>query len=350
MKNILFDNIIYSLQKSGGISSMWSILLESMLNDDRFDLRCIEHSNSAINNIYRNSISLSSNEIIQEHSLLPLSIVRYRKVSSPNNNFSVFHSSYYRIPSTPSLKTLITVHDFTYEKYVTGIRKKIHCQQKYNAINHADIVVCVSQNTYNDLIHYLPHINKQKIHIIHNGISSDFHNISNISRGDNLLYVGSRSKYKNFELLIETISETSHHIDICGAPLTHTEEKYLNKKLGNDRYTIYSNINNTQLNKLYNTAKCLIYPSSYEGFGLPIIEAQSAGCPVIALNSSSIPEVIGETPLLIEHATKNDLLKAISNLENPTIIEEVIEAGKINALRFSKNRMTNSYKELYLTL
>lgn len=351
MKNILFDNIIYSLQQSGGISSMWSILLESMLNDNRFDFRCIEHNNSVKNNIFRSPISFPSNKIIQEHSFFPISIERYRKVAIPNdNNFSVFHSSYYRIPSNPSLKSIITVHDFTYERYVTGIRKKIHCDQKYKAINHADIVVCVSQNTYNDLLHYLPNINKQKLHVIHNGISSDFQKLNNVSRGDNLLYVGSRSKYKNFELLIETISETSHHIDICGAPLTCSEQKYLNKKLGHNRYTIYSNIDNTQLNKLYNTAKCLIYPSNYEGFGLPIIEAQSACCPVIALNTSSIPEIIGETPLLLQQATKKDLLKALSNLENQTIIKEVIEAGKTNALRFSNIKMTNSYKDLYLTL
>lgn len=351
MKNILFDNIIYSLQQSGGISSMWSILLESMLNDNRFDFRCIELNNSAKNNIFRSPISFSSNKIIQERTLLPNSIERYRKVAIPNNdNFAVFHSSYYRIPSNPSIKSIITVHDFTYEKHVTGIKKKIHCYQKYNAINHADIVVCVSKNTYNDLIHYLPHINKKKIHVIYNGISSVFQKLKDVSRGENLLYVGSRSKYKNFELFIESVSETTHHIDICGTPLTHSEQKYLNKKLGENRYTVYSNIDNVQLNKLYNSAKCLIYPSNYEGFGLPIIEAQSVGCPVIALNASSIPEIIGETPLLLQEATQKEILKALSKLENQTLIEETIEAGKINALRFSNTLMTDRYKELYLTL
>ena len=83
---------------------------------------------------------------------------------------------------------------------------------------------------------------------------------------------------------------------------------------------------------------------------MPIIEAQSVGCPVIALNASSIPEIIGETPLLLQEATPKEILKALSKLENQTLIEETIEAGKINALRFSNTLMTDRYKELYLTL
>ena len=110
---------------------------------------------------------------------------------------------------------------------------------------------------------------------------------------------------------------------------------------------MYSNLNNKGLNELYNNARCLIYPSSYEGFGLPIIEAQRAGCPVIALNKSSIPEVIGETPLLLNSLNRNELLLALEMIESPTLFEEISEIGRENSLRFTSQAMIDGYRKVY---
>lgn len=349
-QQILFDNIIYSLQKSGGISSTWALLQKAMLNDYDYDYKFIEYKN-AIKNIFRNSLELQPQCIISPNSILPVAINRYRKVKTPIiDESSIFHSSYYRSNTNKNIKSVVTVHDFIYERYTTGISKTIHCRQKYSAINNADSIICVSQNTRKDLIHYIPGINKSKITVIYNGVSSDFCPIDDIQRSNRLLYVGSRSKYKNFELLIETIADTSYNLDICGTPLSQSEQKFLNKKIGANRYNVFSNIDNNSLNKIYNSALCLIYPSNYEGFGLPIIEAQQAGCPVIALNSSSIPEIIGETPLLMKFADKKSLLSTIKLLNSPSIIKEVIDSGKKNSLRFSAQSMTNAYKDIYNTL
>lgn len=351
MKTILFDNIIYSLQQSGGISSMWTMLLNSFYQDNRFDYTCFESNKKVFQNIYRKDLSIDKSKILIHKSILPLSIERYLDINVPNSDiFSIFHSSYYRVLQNKSIKSIVTVHDFTYERFMSGIKKQIHCHQKYKAINNADFIVCVSNNTYNDLLYYLPEINKNKVKVIYNGVSSDFHHIENIEKDDYLLYVGSRCNYKNFNLLIEALSETSHRIKICGTPLSNKEEQFLNKKIGHNRYEIYSNINNAQLNQLYNSSKCLIYPSSYEGFGLPILEAQSANCPVIALNTSSIPEVIGKSPLLIKNADKKSLIKALNMLEQDSILEEVINAGQANVKRFSHETMANQYKDLYLNL
>jgi mannosyltransferase len=164
------------------------------------------------------------------------------------------------------------------------------------------------------------------------------------------LYVGSRAKYKNFDFLVESISETSYCLDICGAPLSIKEQEFLNQKLGINRYKVYSNVDNATLNELYNQAKCLIYPSSYEGFGLPIVEAQKTGCPVIALNSSSIPEIIGETPLLLNELSAKELFSLLEMIESPTLFENVSKMGLENAKKYTSQSMIDGYRNIYSEL
>ena len=347
-QKILFDNIIYSLQQNGGISSIWAILQNAILNNNDFECKFIEYNNAETNNIYRKKLNLPHQNIINPKSFFPIEIERYCKAKMPiDETFDIFHSSYYRIPSNHRGKTIVTVHDFIYEKHMPIISRSIHCKQKYSAIYNADLVVCVSQSTRNDLLHYLPNLDKNKITIIYNGISPDFHKKEDIEHSNRILFVGSRAKYKNFELLIETLTETSSNLDICGNPLSKKEQNYLNSKLGIERYKVYTNINNIILNDLYNSAYCLIYPSSYEGFGLPIIEAQQAGCPVIALNRSSVPEIIGETPLLMNEPTKQELLTSLKKLKSQSTYNEVIECGLVNSQRFTSKAMTDAYIDLY---
>ncbi len=349
MTKICFDNIIYSLQKSGGISSQWAMLQDAMVSDNRFDCNFIERCDAS-DNIFRKSINVRSNLITNHRFTLPLFWERYRNVFCENSDADIFHSSYYRTSARKGIKSVVTVHDFTYERFMSVWRRNLHCRQKYQAIRCADVVVCVSNNTLNDLLHFIPDIDATKITVIYNGISPEFRVVDNIERGNRLIYVGSRASYKNFGLLIETLAETSHYLDICGEPLSYGEQKLLNRKIGHNRYKLHANINNIELNKLYNSALCLVYPSSHEGFGLPIVEAQSAGCPVIALNTSSVPEIIGTTPLLLSNADKRCLLKALKSLQSPTLVDEVVVAGKINARRFSSKTMTDGYKDLYLEL
>lgn len=346
MKTILFDNIIYSLQQTGGISSQWAMLQNGMLHNVAINSMFLER-NDAINNIYRKNIRTSEDKIVKLSHQLPLIIDRYSNVDIQDINPSIFHSSYYRCVKNKVAKSVVTVHDFTYERYMSVFRRYVHCKQKYNAINNADVVVCVSQNTRNDLLHFLPNIDKDKIKVVYNGVPEDFREIGGTPRGDRLLYVGSRARYKNFDFVVEALSETSYHLDICGVPLSIKEQKYLNRKLGKERYKVYSNVDNHRLNELYNQAKCLIYPSSYEGFGLPIVEAQKSGCPVMALNTSSIPEVIGETPLLMSNAISKEFLSKLKLIESPTIVDEIVEAGKQNALKYSVKQMVNLYKGIY---
>ena len=202
-------------------------------------------------------------------------------------------------------------------------------------------------------MHYLPDVPIDKIRVIHNGVSLDYKQILSSKyhdMNDYLIFVGSRYPYKKFDYLVESIVNTNFKLAIVGGPLNQSEISFLNEKIGIERYKYMGFLTNEQLNELYNKAFCLAYPSVYEGFGIPVLEAQRAGCPVIAYDASSIPEVIGETPLLLNKLTKEELLSKLELLKNQTVRNEVIKAGLENSNKFSWTKMGAEYISLYKEL
>ncbi|MDR2824828.1 MAG: glycosyltransferase, partial [Prevotellaceae bacterium] len=106
-------------------------------------------------------------------------------------------------------------------------------------------------------------------------------------------------------------------------------------------------VENQQLNTLYNNAFALIYPSLYEGFGIPVLEAQLAGCPVLAYNAPSVGEIIGDKTLVSQENTVESFLEKVKLLENEKIRNEIINRGFENATKYSWKRMQQQIIELY---
>jgi mannosyltransferase len=340
------DNIIFSLQHSGGISVVWYNILNSLI-EGNMPFHCLEYPDAA-NNIFRRQIELPYDKISYcKQTFLP--IARYMPVRITDKKPFIFHSSYYRYCLNKKAVNITTVHDFTYEYFASGIRKMFHCRQKYATIRHSDIIVCISENTKRDLLKFLPDIDPAKIRIIYNGVSEAYRPVEDkISELEEYaLFVGARDEYKNFRFVVDSLQETSLKLAVCGKPLTPEEKQDLDCKLGPSRYKVYENIDNEELNRLYNSVYCLAYPSSYEGFGIPVIEAQRAGCPVIAMNASSIPEIIGETPLLIPSLDKETFIGRLKILHSETKRKEIIEHGLTNSLRFSWQKTSGEYMSLY---
>lgn len=349
---IILDNIIFALQKSGGISSVWFELLSRILTENEY----IQTINYANNNIFSSQLQQHKEQILLEKKLSsPFERYLNPKIKHLKTPF-IFHSSYYRVCENPYAINITTVHDFTYEYYNRGLAKFIHSWQKRQAILKSDHIICISENTKKDLLHFIPNINPEKISIVYNGVSDDYHIISPLETSNILpfpplsyiIFVGSRAKYKNFELTIQAISKTSLNLVIVGSPLTPKEQSMINKNFQqNNRIYCTGYINNSLLNILYNKAYALLYPSVYEGFGIPILEAQKAGCPVIAYNGSSIPEIIGDATLLMQEISIKEINEKIEMLTDRLLRDKIITQGIKNAQRFSWNKMYEDIINIY---
>ena len=343
---VLFDNIIFNAQKAGGISTVWIELIKRVLLNKEIKSYFLEYKSQI--NIDKANLNIPENLIM----LLNNRFLRLKSYLKPKVNIKekfIFHSSYYRVTGNKKAINVTTVHDFTYEYFSSGIRKIVHCWQKYRSIKNSEAIICISENTKKDLLKFLPKIDTKKIYVVYNGVSDDYYPLNNkplditYSNSSFALFVGSRSKYKNFDLAVKAVAASKLNLKITGKPLSENEKYFLNTVLGYERYEHLGYVEIQELNRLYNNAYVLIYPSSYEGFGIPVLEAQKAGCPVIAYNSSSIPEIIGDTPLLINELSVESIINCFEIISNKEKREEIVNKGFINARRFSWD---NNYEKI----
>ena len=160
--NILLDNIIFSIQRSGGVSTYWYELIKRLLNSET-DFICIE--NEKIENIQRDRLGIPEKLIVTEFRF-PLRFSQYfflsKNILKTKVSPYIFHSSYYRVYKKKGVKNIITVYDFVYEFYRSGVFRLIHKMQKNRALKNADGIICISEHTKKDLIRIYPKIDEKK--------------------------------------------------------------------------------------------------------------------------------------------------------------------------------------------
>lgn len=343
--DILLDNIIFSLQRTGGISVYWSELLRGLRVNNT--VRLLERP-EALHNIQRRALAIQETACIRETSFLPVQISRYLPVRLALPPRSIFHSSYYRIACTPGVINIVTVHDFIYERYTGGLRRMVHSLQKGFAIRHADMIICNSEQTRQDLLHFHPDTNPDKIQVIPMAASDEFGAVppttplpsylKELEGKPYLLYVGDRSSYKHFPVAVETVGQFpgAMLMIVGGKPLSPDERRLLQMHISG-RYHHLHETSAAELNLLYTHAWCLLYPSAYEGFGIPPLEAMQAGCPVIAVNTASLPEVCGDAALLAAKPCAEEFVRLARLLDIPATRAALKVAGQQRARLFSWN-------------
>lgn len=330
---VQIDGIIYSLQRHGGITVYFNELLQRMKSGAAGDCRIVVHEGSAVNAEF----------LPTGYETRPMRLAeRYRRCPV-SAQADLFHSSYYRLPDR-RLPVVTTVHDFIYERFASGPRKWLHSWQKFAAIRASQAVICISESTRRDLLQFLPDIRPERLHVVHNGVSSAFHPLvpGAVSMGTvrpYVLFVGARNGYKNFIPLVQAMVVLRDLDLVCigGGALTSQESELVQRQLGG-RFVHHMGVSDAQLNQFYNNAFCLAYPSAYEGFGIPVLEAMRAGCPVVAMNSSSIPEVAGDAAQLLPDASPEALREAINRLNQSGYREHYRQLGLQRAALFSWDR------------
>ncbi|HEY2451582.1 MAG TPA: glycosyltransferase family 1 protein [Scandinavium sp.] len=328
---IFVDGIIFSLQRSGGISVYFNELLNHLNKNNE----CVTHL------LYENDNGYTSTYPINSKIRWKISLERFLRVPVSGDQDDIFHSSYYRLPEKKFKgKIVTTVHDFTEELYPRGLNSKVLHLQKRRAILNSDGLICISENTKKDMHRFIPESVRIPTQVIYNGVG-DF---SSDSLGGSfepyVIFVGARSGYKNFEMCVSALQDLGgiNLIAVGGGQFTSAEQEMLNKIIPG-RFSHAGFISESELEKLYQKALALVYPSYYEGFGIPVIEAMKSGCPVIASRSSSITEISGDAALLIENITAEKLKLAILDLKDPTIRNTKIISGITNAEKYSWEKM-----------
>ena len=237
---IIIDNIIFSLQKSGGISVYWYEILSRIINQTEINHIFVEEDVKETN-IFRNKLKIDANNRIHSNFKINCILNRYRNLDlNRRNEKFIFHSSYYRtlcksVKKKNYVKEVVTIHDFTYERFIGGVKKWIHAWQKKKAIQSADVVICISENTKNDLLYFYPQFSNKDIRVIYNGVSEQYSIIPELKKENHstpfFLFVGSRTTYKNFDFVVKAVSLVDgYFLKIVGGSLSKNELKLLSVK------------------------------------------------------------------------------------------------------------------------
>jgi mannosyltransferase len=352
MPSVVLDCLIFDLQRSGGVSRYWYNVVAGLLNagcDLTFDLLLNPDTANAWGKRLLKANALAQSKVNQ-HPTRVNSISRYfapsmpRSVSGP----SVFHSSYYRVQRRASAN-VVTVHDFIYERTMRGARAWVHRMQKARTVSNGAHIICVSNSTRNDLFQYHPTVDPDRVHVVHHGVDEVFRSRDEpyLAATNNVLFVGERAGYKNFNAVAHALGQIPGlRLTIVGKPLSSSEKRLLSSVLPG-RYASYCNVADEQLAEKYREAVALVYPSTWEGFGLPVLEALACGCPVIATKRSSIPEVAGDAAFLLDDLSPTDIADALRHVRQPTLRTSLQVAGYRQSRRFSWQKSVEQHVAVY---
>ena len=220
-------------------------------------------------------------------------------------DYDVFHPTYFKPEFLKYLGKkpfVLTIHDMMPELYPQYYGSNYpDIAWKKQLVKRADAIVAVSECTKNDVINILG-VPEEKITVIHHGgpASESHAMVPRIVNERYLLYVGQRMFYKNFTRLLESFSAVASREDmsdvllVCtGAPFSDGEKALIARHGISDRI-VFMHPTDAEMQILYRDALAFVYPSGYEGFGMPILEAFANGCPVLLNDASSFPEVGGD--------------------------------------------------------
>lgn len=298
--------------------------------------------------------------------------LRYNKIF--NDYSDIYHFFNYIVPPNIKGKVITTIHDMTHELYPETMSKR-NLKRIKNGIDYSikrsDKIITVSESSKNDIIR-LMNVPESKIEVVYNGVEyKRFHqkysdeeeakvrNKYNLPE-DYILYMGTLEPRKNIESIIKSFELLKKQGKFSNVKLVIAGKKgwlfesifNLVNKLNLESEVIFTDyVDEDDKPIIYNMAKLFVFPSLYEGFGIPVLEAMASSVPVITSNVSSLPEVAGDAAVLVEPKDIEGIAQMMERvLTDEKLRNNLIERGKIQAQKFtweaSAEKMCKIYKEV----
>lgn len=362
MKKILYDNQMFTFQRFGGVTRYFADLMYNLpANEFVADIPMKYCENHYITETYGRkykSFSFPNNYRVRRRIYSCINNCISRSAIK-NSDYDIFHPTYFDTYFLNDIKRrrkpfVLTIHDMTFERYPQNVLIYDRTiPNKKRLIAEADHIIAVSENTKRDIVEILG-TDPSKISVVHHGYKP----VTNVAPqlfDRYVLYVGDRRGYKNFFPWLESIlpilrTDASLDVVCTGSPFTVAEIKQFEEwGIGDRLHHIAAN--DAQMASLYRHAQCFVFPSHYEGFGIPILEAFNSGCPVCLSNASCFPEVAGDAAIYFnpnDAQSMQDTLKEVLTSQN--LREELRQKGMLRGKEFSLKRMVEQTCNVYRKL
>ena len=360
--NIFFDYQAFT-QRYGGVSRYYCELMKGIneQKQHRAHLSIIWSENIHLREY---GFPVSTYPYYKGHRFFEKVNRLYNCFEARTRKYDIFHATYFDDFLIPYVKTtpfVTTFYDMTYERLSHRFAElsddKWIIPQKKKVAQKASHLIAISHSTKQDMISLLG-IPEEKITVIHlsSPFKQDYNNSENKSANPPyLLYVGKRYEYKNFISFLRAIAHIliQHQVTlICAGGGDFTNQEYnIIKELSLNRLVKYKEINDTILKNLYKGAIAFAFPSLYEGFGIPVLEAFACNCPCLLSNTSSLPEVGGKAALYMDPTDPESMANAVESviLDNE-LRGSLIEQGRQQLTRFSWQRTVSETLQMYRKL
>ena len=258
-------------------------------------------------------------------------------------DYDIVHPTYYYASRPKHGNFIVTVHDMTHEKYADlyGKNRRV-IAAKQRIIHQADRIIAVSENTKRDILAYYPDIAPAKISVIYHGASMSQQEKPSgkftLMNGQKyILFVGLRGGYKNFMRFVEAVRMIlDRHKDLhvfCAGGGAFTDEEQ--RLFGEYASRIHQGgLSDEELADAYAGAECFVFPSEYEGFGIPILEAFACGCPVVCSNASCFPEVAESSAEYFDPLNPENMAAKILEVLDDEALREKFRVSGRERLKF----------------
>lgn len=355
---IAFDEQVFAIQQFGGISRLFSELAKQYLSDPDFDVQLSALHAPVINHYLLDDPRLSSALQVRPVGSGYRALAHYFTTRRPRPEVDVLHNTFYLphgLAGYPGAKRVVTIHDMIPELLPRTRRRLDMITLKRRYVERADHVICVSQSTRHDLVRTFGSFSAD-ISVIPNGVDPAFMPGAPPIPGlpsRYVLFVGHRGQYKDADVLLRGFAKLAPaHSDmdlvfVGGGPLSRMEQSRI-ANLGLAGRVHQFALADAQMAGAYGNAAVFVFPSRFEGFGLPAVEAMACGTATLLADGTSLPEVGGDAAAYFRPADSHDLARRLQALlEDPDVRTRLGAAGIARARQFSWRECASSTAEVY---